>query len=333
VTTAAGVCPGDGSAAAMQRRLLMRAAADDSPPPLQAVPIVDMPAPRGRVAAGLAAWAVLVLWALFLAPGEPGGSDFLTELLTHPIAPDVPTFAWAEFSAAGVMSGCFAALLAAGSGRAQRPLPAVPFVVGSAALGGLMLGPYLALRRARPAVEVVGGREGEEEAPADASEAGQAVTLGGDVPAPANDDAADADGDGPLPFGHSALLRIGESKLFAAGLVAVAAWCYVTAFVPLDAPFEAWDLILYARGVDWIVAATSDRTVAATTADLAYMSVAVWGPLTEDMRRRRLYDGGWADVLFAASVMAVPVFGVALYALLRPPLPRRGEDAGAGADA
>jgi len=144
---------------------------------------------------------------------------------------------------------------------------------------------------------------------------------------PVVDAAAAAD----LPFGHSALLRLGESKLFAAGLVAAAAWCYVTAFVPLDAPFDAWDLILYARWVDWAETARVDRLVAATTADVGFMSVAVWGPLTEDMRRRRLYGGGWADVAFAASVVAVPVFGVALYALLRPPLPRAGGEGEEGA--
>lgn len=156
--------------------------------------------------------------------------------------------------------------------------------------------------------------------------------MGGDEAAAASAATADAGAVEPLPFGHSTLLRVGESKLFAAGLVAAATWCYVTAFVPLGAPVEAWDLILYARAVDWGVLATADRLVAATTADLGFMSVAVWGPLTEDMRRRRLYGGGWADVVFALSVVAVPVFGVALYALLRPPLPQGGEGH-AGTDA
>lgn len=198
-------------------------------------------------------------------------------------------------------------------------------------LGGVALGPYLALRRLRPAVEVVGVARGET--PAATDETGESALAGAAEPAAATDAAAAAAATADeLPFGHSTLLRIGESKLFAASLVAVAAWCYVTAFVPLGAPVEAWDLILYARAVDWAVFATSDRLIAATTADLGFMSVAIWGPLTEDMRRRRLYGGGWADVVFAASVVAVPVFGVALYALLRPPLPRAG-DGRAGVDA
>lgn len=325
--------PGCASAAA-PRRTLVRAVADGgapSPSPLEAVPVVDTPAPRGRVAAGLAAWAVLVAWATVLAPGEPGGGATLAELLAHPTAPDVPTLVWAEFNAAGVMAGCFAALLAAGGGRGQRPLPAVPFVAGSVALGGLALGPYLALRRLRPAVEVLGGGGGGDTLTAASGTEGAAL-VGGDEAAAASAATADAGAVEPLPFGHSTLLRVGESKLFAAGLVAAATWCYVTAFVPLGAPVEAWDLILYARAVDWGVLATADRLVAATTADLGFMSVAVWGPLTEDMRRRRLYGGGWADVVFALSVVAVPVFGVALYALLRPPLPQGGEGH-AGTDA
>jgi len=184
----------------------------------------------------------------------------------------------------------------------------------------------LALRRLRTAVAVVGGG-GQAAGGADAA-GGQAATPA--AAAAADDTAAAADAaaaseEEPPPFGHSALLRVGESKLFAATLVAGALWCYVTAFVPLDAPFGAWDLILYARAVDWVELARVDGLVATTTADVGFMSVAIWGPLTEDMRRRRLYDGGVADVLFALSVVAVPVFGVALYTLLRPPLPRAGE--------
>lgn len=60
--------------------------------------------------------------------------------------------------------------------------------------------------------------------------------MGGDEAAAASAATADAGAVEPLPFGHSTLLRVGESKLFAAGLVAAATWCYVTAFVPLGAP-------------------------------------------------------------------------------------------------
>ena len=125
----------------------MKAAATSPPSGLDAV--ISMP-PRAAMAL---AWIAFSAYVALASPGEFSVSpdSFDNQLIAKAI--DDPTslnpIFFAVFNALGVLPGVNAALLLPGA-KDQRPLPTVPFVVSSFALGFGGIGPYLALREARP---------------------------------------------------------------------------------------------------------------------------------------------------------------------------------------
>eukprot|EP00667_Euglena_gracilis_P016142 EG_transcript_16857 len=103
-----------------------------------------------RTVAILGLWAAFVAYAYLAAPGgSPEAQSRDLEVLTEVFATPGKANAifLAIFNCLGIMPACYAAVLLPGA-RGQR-LPALPFVVGSFALGFFSLGPYLALREIR----------------------------------------------------------------------------------------------------------------------------------------------------------------------------------------
>lgn len=101
------------------------------------------------------AWLAFSAYVALASPGEFSASpdSFDNQLIAKAI--DDPTslnpIFFAIFNALGVIPAVNAALLLPGS-KDQAPLPTVPFVVSSFALGFGGIGPYLALREPRPDV-------------------------------------------------------------------------------------------------------------------------------------------------------------------------------------
>lgn len=129
------------------------------------------------------------------------------------------------------------------------------------------------------------------------------------------------------------VVKVFESKVFALGTLGLALYVYVTG-LGLLAPSEMRDVIFYSCWQDTARLFASDRGIHATLLDGALLSVLMWGPLTEDMRRR-----GWvfdnenkSSFVNALSILAAPCLGPALYLLLRPQLPsetkKPGTDSG-----
>jgi hypothetical protein len=113
-----------------------------------------------------------------------------------------------------------------------------------------------------------------------------------------------------------------NSKACGVTAVAAAAYVYYLALA-LSASSESRDVIVYACWLDTARLFASDRGVNATLIDFSILSTAMWGPLTEDMRRR-----GWkfdkfnaASYINAACVLAAPCLGPAVYLVARPDLP------------
>jgi hypothetical protein len=116
--------------------------------------------------------------------------------------------------------------------------------------------------------------------------------------------------------------KLFESKLFAWSTLGMAMYVYVTG-LGLLAPAEMRDIIFYSCWQDTARLFASDRGVHATVLDGAVLSMLMWGPLTEDMRRR-----GWvfdknniSSFVNAILILAAPCLGPALYLVLRPSLP------------
>jgi hypothetical protein len=122
--------------------------------------------------------------------------------------------------------------------------------------------------------------------------------------------------------GSSAIVRWFEGKANAVLLLAHALYIFSLAF-GFFAPAEMRDVIFYACWQNTAQLFGTDRSVHVMLLDGAVLSTLVYGPLTEDMRRR-----GWkfdkdniSSYLNAFCVLAAPCIGPAVYLMLRPGLP------------
>lgn len=118
--------------------------------------------------------------------------------------------------------------------------------------------------------------------------------------------------------------RILESRWTSVGTAIFSLYCYVRCLGFFANANDALrDIMFYSSFVDFVRLTRADRFVSTSTADLILLSVLLWGPLTEDMRRRGWFvkGGEIESALTALSILAVPGFGAALYFVLRPPLP------------
>lgn len=117
--------------------------------------LAEQPEPLGASnAAAAAVWVALVSWAFLAAPGELGAAsdnDLIQTLISQPVPrpPEVNELWFAVWNCFAVVPLALASLAIPPAGRAQR-LPAAPFLFGSGAFGYFALGPYFALRSARP---------------------------------------------------------------------------------------------------------------------------------------------------------------------------------------
>jgi len=216
--------------------------------------------------------AYLSLWVGLLAYAfgfSPGGSAEASAIDTELIAKMISTpfdgttnqvFA-ALFNALGVLPAIYASLLLPGS-KGQR-VPALPFVMGSFALGFFGVGPYLGLRNINTKVS--------------STERGRGSIV--------------------FEFKGTSLALVGFSLYLA---------YYALSGLLADGQCLS----------DFLTLFQSQRLVHVSTIDFTILSLAVWEPLREDMKRR-----GWTGPS-AAAVAALPVIGPTLYLLFRNPLPQ-----------
>jgi hypothetical protein len=113
-----------------------------------------------------------------------------------------------------------------------------------------------------------------------------------------------------------------EGKANAVLVLGYALFIYYLAFA-FGAPSEARDVIFYACWQNTAQLFDSNRFVHGMLIDGALLCTLLYGPLTEDMRRR-----GWifdknniSSYLNAFCILAAPCIGPAVYLLLRPSLP------------
>lgn len=127
----------------------------------------------------------------------------------------------------------------------------------------------------------------------------------------------------PQETSKSKLRRLGkitESKAFALGLVVFSIVFYALA---LGAGDEAGlrDALFYTRTSELVQLFQTDRLVNVSMVDFTLLTLLIWGPLGEDMQRRRLLsEQSPVDAFTALIIMAAPVLGPSLYLLLRPSL-------------
>jgi hypothetical protein len=96
-----------------------------------------------------AIWVVFVIYAFGLSPGGTPETDaidktIITQMIQFPPPSEANPVLFALFNSLGIIPAIYASLLLPG-GKTQK-FPALPFVVGSFALGFFSVGPYLALR-------------------------------------------------------------------------------------------------------------------------------------------------------------------------------------------
>lgn len=118
--------------------------------------------------------------------------------------------------------------------------------------------------------------------------------------------------------------RVLESRWFSVGTVIYSLWIYAFAFgLFTPGSVELHDLIFYSAGVDLGRLFMNDRFACNTMVDAVILSIGMWGPLTEDMKRRGWFVEGrmTESVLTALSFLSAPGLGTALYLVLRPRLP------------
>jgi hypothetical protein len=122
------------------------------------------PQPLGAAnAVSGAVWLGLVAWSFTAAPGpfpDPIGPELVGKLAAQPVPrpSDINELFYAVFNSFSVIAGSIAALALPTAGRlrslwevpAGQRVPALPFLWGSVIIGYFSLGPYFALRSARP---------------------------------------------------------------------------------------------------------------------------------------------------------------------------------------
>lgn len=118
--------------------------------------------------------------------------------------------------------------------------------------------------------------------------------------------------------------RILESKWLGISSLLYSLYCYALAFgifVPGDLNFH--NIVFYAAAVDLSRLYQADWTAVATCLDFLILNILIWGPLTEDMKRRGWFTQGREveSTLTAISFVLLPAIGPALYLTTRPPLP------------
>ncbi|PXF49279.1 hypothetical protein BWQ96_00853 [Gracilariopsis chorda] len=119
--------------------------------------------------------------------------------------------------------------------------------------------------------------------------------------------------------------RVLESRAFSVGLLVYVLWIYAFALGVFTPGTEnLHDAIFYAAGVNLFRLFSTDRFASVSVVDLVCLSLATWGPLTEDMRRRGWFAEGRLSesYLTALSIASTPGLGVALYLIMRPRLPK-----------
>lgn len=87
---------------------------------------------------------------------------------------------------------------------------------------------------------------------------------------------------------------------------------------------ELWhDFTFFASLIEMARLIQVDRFVRTMSIDFATLSLFLWGPLTEDMRRRGWFkkDNGFESICTAISILLTPALGPSIYALFRPSLP------------
>ncbi|PYZ95458.1 hypothetical protein CR205_19795 [Alteribacter lacisalsi] len=91
----------------------------------------------------LAVWVLLILYTVFLAPGEPFGSDPVAQSLIRGQFEEVDPLITAVFSMLGLYPLIFIILLVS---KDRHKVPAWPFAVLSFGLGAFTILPWLAFR-------------------------------------------------------------------------------------------------------------------------------------------------------------------------------------------
>ena len=122
--------------------------------------------------------------------------------------------------------------------------------------------------------------------------------------------------------------KVLESRIFGLFPLIYSLWAYSFAFGIFTPGTESWhDVVFYSAAVDLWRLCKSDRFVSSTTIDFITLSSLLWGPLTEDMKRRGWFIKGREgdSILTALSILMVPVIGPALYLVVRPRLPEKSK--------
>eukprot|EP00238_Polyblepharides_amylifera_P000245 CAMPEP_0196574070 /NCGR_PEP_ID=MMETSP1081-20130531/3855_1 /TAXON_ID=36882 /ORGANISM="Pyramimonas amylifera, Strain CCMP720" /LENGTH=291 /DNA_ID=CAMNT_0041891971 /DNA_START=148 /DNA_END=1023 /DNA_ORIENTATION=- len=223
-----------------------------------------------------ALWVALLTAATFgTNPAtDPEVDAALISLLTTPghfFSGEVNPLFEAEWYSFGFVLVIYLSLLMPGA-QDQKPLPTVPFVVASGALGWFVLAPYMTLREIR-------------EEPITKSDVGF-VTR-----------------------------NILENKIFA-GINLASAWYVLTNVIgnSYSGMFGEYSSLVSTQALATI-----------STFDISIMSLMMYFPMVEDMKRR-----GWEDktvmvgmsknVSIAVAFTAIPIFGPLLYLFVRPQL-------------
>lgn len=115
-----------------------------------------------------------------------------------------------------------------------------------------------------------------------------------------------------------------ESRWLALFTVAVNLGWYAYGFGLFYKGSELWhDFTFFSSLIEMARFIQTDKFVRIMSIDFATLSLFLWGPLTEDMRRRGWFkkDNGFESICTAISILMTPALGPSIYALFRPSLP------------
>ena len=212
-------------------------------------------------------WVGLLVYAFGFSPGGSAAAsaidtELIMKMISTPFDGTINPIFVSLFNFLGVLPAVYASLLLPGS--KDQKIPALPFVMGSFALGFFGVGPYLCLRKLKTSVS--------------SSERGRGSIL--------------------FEFKGTSIALLGFSMFLA---------YYALSGVVSDGSCLG----------DFIDLFKTQRLVHVSTIDFTILSLAMWDPLQEDMKRR-----GWQETHSkAAIVSALPVIGPVSYLLFRNSLP------------